>query len=48
MIANRRRGRMVGTSRFGYAIVYIVREGLYHKQGVDPPLLLCPKTMALR
>ena len=38
MIANRGRGRMVGASRFGDAIGYIVREGPNQKQGHEPPL----------
>jgi ATP-dependent exoDNAse (exonuclease V) alpha subunit len=38
MIANRGRGRMVGASRFGDAIGYIVREGPNQKREHEPPL----------
>jgi len=46
MIANRGRGRMTGTSSFGAAIDYIVREGPEHERDHEPPLAVWSENVA--
>jgi len=46
VIANRGRGRMVGTSSFGAAIDYIVREGPEHERDHEPPLVIWSENVA--
>jgi len=46
VIANRGRGRMVGTSSFGAAIDYIVREGQEHERDHEPPLAIWSENVA--
>jgi len=46
VIANRGRGRMVGSSSFGAAIDYIVREGPEHERDHEPPLAVWSENVA--
>jgi len=46
MIASRRRGRMTGTSSFGAAVDYIVREGPEHERDHEPPLAVWSENVA--
>jgi len=46
VIANRGRGRMTGTSSFGAAIDYIVREGPEHERDHEPPLAVWSENVA--
>ena len=46
MIANRGRGRMVGSSSFGAAIDYIVRQGPEHERDHAPPLAVWSENVA--
>jgi ATP-dependent exoDNAse (exonuclease V) alpha subunit len=46
VIANRGRGRMVGSSHFGDAVAYIVREGPEHARRHEPPLAVWSENVA--